>query len=128
MKELIQQLQWSLQALAQPAEVQIRLYPDFVVAADELALEYDNCLVATLGNHRKEFTPTQVQALEKINSFLNQMSGSENAEHWTLDALYNDAKWTEVRTLAQQTLTELGWPIVIPPMDPGERGDYVSDK
>jgi hypothetical protein len=129
MKELLQQLQWALQALALPADVQIRLYPDFVVVADELALEYNNYFAAALGNHPEQFSPTQVQALQSIDALLNEMSGSENAEQWTIDALRSHIKWAEVRILAEQALTQLGWPRNVPPFDPKERGVvYVPGK
>jgi hypothetical protein len=37
----MRRLMLSVQALAQPAEVQLSLLPDFVCKADELALDFD---------------------------------------------------------------------------------------
>ena len=40
--QLLEQLKWSLQALALPADSQLQQFPDFVVITDELMLEFDN--------------------------------------------------------------------------------------
>jgi hypothetical protein len=122
MNELLQKFTWALQALAQPADVQIQLYPNFVCVADELALEYNVFLVAVLVNHSQQFSSTQVQTLQSLDAFLNQMSGSENKSHWTNDALRNDGKWAQVRILAEEALNELGWTKSVPPISPKERG------
>ena len=39
---IAEQLKWSLPALALPAEVQLRLFPEFVCIGDELVLDFDN--------------------------------------------------------------------------------------
>lgn len=124
MEKLIQQLQWSLQALAQEAHVQAGLYPPSVVVPDELALEFNHCLVAATENHKEEFTPDQLRALESVDAYLEQMSGSDKADHWTTEALQSDVMWMEVRALAKQALVELEWSNNVPPTDPMERRSF----
>jgi len=41
---MLDKLRWPVLALAQPAAVQVRLFPDFAEPADELASEWDLAL------------------------------------------------------------------------------------
>lgn len=54
---------WTVQALAQPADVQVRLYPSFVAVADELALDHDEAQRAFLRAAQGELTYEQLEAL-----------------------------------------------------------------
>lgn len=106
---LLQELRKSLRALALPGPEALRTQPDGTAKADELALEYDNFLVSTLDNFESDFTAEQVQALRRVNGLLEEMSGEENAELWTDQAVCSHARWDEVRRLAQQAMQLLGW-------------------
>lgn len=121
MDESLQLLQWALQALAQPAEVQMTLFPDFVSKADELAVDFHHWLLYAEEEHLADFTANQKGALLRIDEFLNVMGGARNAKHWTDDALHHDPMWKEVRGMAKEALDEFGWPNEKPPMD---RGGY----
>src|SRR5262245_23627157 len=101
------QLKWALQALAQPPDVQPTLFPDFVVVADELALEFDNWYRATIW--RDGFTTAQKSALAAVDQFLAQMSDAKNSELWQIEALINRPEWQQVRQLAVEALQSLGW-------------------
>lgn len=108
--DFLAELRSSLQALAQPAETQLRLYPDGVVKADELALDFEHWRLCALGRHGCEMSADQRRTLDALDQLLAAMSGVSNAGHWTEDALWTDPAWMQVRELAAQALTAFGWP------------------
>ena len=115
MEPILRHLQWSLQALAQPGEVQFSLFPRFVVVPDELALEFDNwyCTARDV----TKFTTEQVAALGALDMKLTSMSAS-GSPHWTDAALREDPDWENVRRLARGALQAFGWPDAPPPSGP----------
>jgi hypothetical protein len=100
----MRRLMHSVQALAQPPDVQLGLFPDFVCKADELALDFDNFWSCAKGNDGERLTAEQTSILDAINSELDAMSGSVNAELWTDDALRENLQWAHIRELAKATL------------------------
>lgn len=118
---------WALQALAQPAGVQLGLFPNFVEVADELALEHEEAQA----NWRDEggesgLSSQQAEAIKAVDSLLEQMSGSDKAEIlWTVEALESRQEWREVRRRASEALAHMGWPNEAPPVD---RGDVFVPK
>src|SRR6516225_2761064 len=66
-----QQLQWAVQALAQPAEVQPTLFPSFVVVADELALEFDHWRDVADGEVGGSWSPVQRAAVMTLDQLLS---------------------------------------------------------
>jgi hypothetical protein len=116
------QLKWALQALAIPAPDQRRLFPDFVVVADELALDFDHWQLVVLDNYDGELSTEQTSSLAEIDRTLGQMSGSGADELWTELALSSSQHWADLRRLAGAALKVFGWPVESPPRDPHERG------
>ena len=112
----LQRLEWSTRALYQPVDIQRSLYPDFVVVADELALDFDQWLSVATSHAR--LAPEHLDRLLAINRKLEQMSGSHNAQLWTLDALANSSEWSSIRALAGDALKDLGWSSAPPPPSP----------
>jgi hypothetical protein len=104
----------ALQALAAPAEMQIARFPSFVVAADELALDFVDTLLL-FRQTSPALTPDQNARLEAVDALLSTMSGAARAPLWTPDALRTAPEWVKVRAYAQATLIALGWPIDLPP-------------
>jgi hypothetical protein len=111
---MILQLIHALQALAAPAEIQLARFPDFVVKADELALDFDDALrrAGRPGNH---LSPAQRTALARVDEFLTRMSGAANAPKWTDAAVQSSPEWVAVRALAADALRALGAPVEPPP-------------
>ena len=122
MNSPLQQLQWALQALAQPAEIQISMFPPYVVIADELALEFSHWLQFVISSSRSLLTDTQVKTLESLDDFIADSKGSDDADHWTVLALRSDPFWSRIRSLACDALVILDWPVALPPINPVERG------
>lgn len=95
--ELSKDIVWSLRALAQDANAQRELYPDFVVVADELVLSFANAY-STL----KETTQLQQADLEGLDEHIASKSGV--LEFWTDEALDQSPFWQEIRRLASEAL------------------------
>jgi len=72
---------------------------------DELALEFSDSLEFVLDN--KWLSPPQAAALHALDAYLESISGQENWEAWTREALFTDQRWIEVRKLAQAALNTL---------------------
>lgn len=104
---------WSLQALAAPADVQLKLFPDFDWKVDELAIEFDQWY-QVMKRRRSLFTVKARKFLEDLNSKLDEMSGPENSQLWLEDTLRTDASWEMIRDLARHALNAIGWPIENP--------------
>jgi hypothetical protein len=121
MASALEQLKWSLQALALPPATQHRLFPTFVCVADELALDFDDSLKAA--TPQASFTPAQRAALAALDDLLAQMSGQQHAEFWTDSALENHSTWQQIRDLARRALDVFGWDLQSPPMG---RAMYVG--
>jgi hypothetical protein len=75
---------------------------------DELGLEFEDGTYLVAGLLRDhELTAKGAQCIEKLSDFMLQLSGDENRDFWTIQALYEDRRWTEVRALAQVCLSEM---------------------
>ena len=123
MASVIEQLKWSLQALALPAPTQHALFPSFVCVADELALDFDDSLKATAPH--TSFTPEQRASLKALDDLIAQMSGQQHAEFWTDSALASHPTWQQIRDLAQRTLDTFQWDLQPPPLG---RAIYVKGR
>ncbi|HYI47731.1 MAG TPA: hypothetical protein VEX35_04625 [Allosphingosinicella sp.] len=111
------QLQRAVLALAQPPEVQLRLFPDFVCKADELALDFEDGLYELVG-HEDEIDQGQRAAIDALDGLLIGMSGRANASFWTEDALRSHPIWDEIRDAAKAVAEAFGWAI----QNPGPSG------
>ena len=111
---------WAVQALAQPAESQLTLFPDFAEVADELALEHEEAQQAYLDSPAADsLKAPQQQALEALDNKLETMSGPANEPIWCVQALREQEVWNTVRSLARTVMTEMGWRDEVPPFDRG---------
>jgi hypothetical protein len=90
---LIDRLIHSLQALASPAETQLARFPDFVVRADELALDFSDALMLVSNRPRARLTAAQRGALELLDTHLGEMSGPVRPQLWTDDAVRGSPEW-----------------------------------
>lgn len=106
-------LQRAVVALAQPADVQLSLFPDFVCKADELALDFEDGLYELVG-HKDEITGEQQANLDALDRLLSGMNDSQDASVWTEEALRTHPAWVEVRTAAAATAAAFGWELTRP--------------
>ncbi|WP_437590912.1 hypothetical protein [Sorangium sp. So ce1000] len=105
----------SVQVLAQPADVQRALFPDFVRVGDELANDFDAARRTFLAE-TPPLTPPQREAIDSLDHVLDTLSGEHNAAFW-LDAeqLSLDPRWNLIRAKASLVLVSFGWPNEPPP-------------
>lgn len=114
----MQKLMWATQALAQPAEVQVGLFPDFAAPADELALEFDEFYQPFIASDEAGLLlPGQRAALDELDTLLTELSGPDGP--WTREALESADAWVRIRALAARVLAVLNWPNEAPPQDRG---------
>ncbi|MBN8811192.1 MULTISPECIES: hypothetical protein [Sphingomonas] len=102
------QLQRAVIALAQPAGIQLSLFPDFVCKADELALDFEDGLYEMVG-HEAEFSDEQRKAINILNQLLSKMVGEQHASFWTEAALREHPVWEEIRDAAKAAAATFGW-------------------
>ena len=107
---------WATQALAQSANVQAALFPPFVVVADELALDFDNCRTVASQQVGATWSEAQRCALAGLDRMLEETNGRH--ELVSLEHPF----WDQVRRRARTVLTAFGWPPDPPPQD---RAAYV---
>ena len=94
-------------ALASPAEVQQRLFPDFACKGDELVVEFGEALVEAEG---QTLPPGAASALQALDAWLTRCSGEAYADHYLdNDALDTSPLWIEIRVLAARVVEAMGW-------------------
>ena len=111
---LLELLRQTTTALAQPAEAQLQSLPDFVCKSDELALDFAASWQTARDCLELTFSSTQRRALNELDEALALMSGPENAELWTDEALKVSPEWDRVRSLATAALQSIGMPGPVP--------------
>jgi hypothetical protein len=99
----------SLKLVASDANVQIQLLPKWVHIPDEIALTFEESYyllyqIFDAGLVNSE----QVNAINRVNETLSEMSASDDKSIWTLDALKNHPKWEKLRELSKTAITRLG--------------------
>lgn len=101
----------SLQLLACPSEIQLRKFPPFVHAPDEMALDFDHFRSAYVGNFRAELTNEQLHCLERIDRTFKQM----NKDCFSPEGVSDSGEWRRIRELASDALKAFDRPLVDPP-------------
>jgi len=127
MERIEQQFLWALQALAQPAHIQPKLFPSFVVVADELAIDFDNWRMAYESNCGHRWSQEQREVVAALGYLLTEMSGPGKHELWLNEDCLNHPKWAEVRRLALVVLSAFDWSPEIPPLDRAIYARYSRD-
>jgi hypothetical protein len=115
----LNQLRRSLRSLAAAGSEQPTLFPDDVVSADQLALDFGHGAVVVRGNYESDLSDEQKDALAALEQKLVTMSrdGAEfDAELWTDAALRTSEHWGDVRTLALSALEAFDW-VTAPPSE-----------
>ena len=102
------QLQRAVVALAQPADIQLSLFPDFVCKAGELARDFEDGLYEMVG-HEGEFSDQQRAAIDALDKLISSKSGERHASFWTDTAVREHPIWEEIRTAAKLAAATLEW-------------------
>lgn len=102
------QLQRAVIALAQPADIQLSLFPDFVCKADELALDFEDGLYEMIGQE-EQFSDEQRAAIDALDKLISSNSGERHASFWTEAAVREHPIWDEIRAAAKATASAFDW-------------------
>ena len=118
----------AVQVLAQPPNVQEALFPDFVEVPDELALNWEEALRdKSFGAFFDKLTDTQKTTINKLDSYISSVSGTEVENIWTMQSLHNGEEWKTIRALAADVILEMGWAIDIT-ITPRKDVVYIKDE
>jgi len=101
-------LQRAVIAMAQPAAIQLSLFPDFVCKANELALDFEEGLYEMVG-HEAEFSDHQRATIDTLDKLLSSMGGEHHASFWTEAALHEHPIWDAIRDAAKAVAGTFGW-------------------
>lgn len=107
-------LMQAVQAIAQPEEIQRTLFPRFVAVADQLALDFEEALLAGFAQHNAAWSDSQKRALNALDGQLAVYSGPSHPEIWSEPESLSHEAWTGFRELAAEALAAFGWPEVSP--------------
>lgn len=61
----------------------------------------------------------QTHRLMALHDFLLMQDDPQKSDFWAEEALFSVPRWEEVRGLAKAALTNLEWPIEVPPPESG---------
>jgi hypothetical protein len=103
----VRRLRSALRALAAPGSEALASLPEGTVKADELALEYDDCLRVYSDNFPDEISQARREALLVVADAMESMSGPDRPELWTEDAVVHHEDWNAVRVAARNALAVL---------------------
>ena len=100
----------SLTVLAAEAQTQATWLAKHGVMTDEIALDFDHTFGMTEALVEEgQLDRGALPDLREIDAVLGEMSGAENADRWTRDALPADEGWGRARPAARRVLVaELG--------------------
>ncbi|HXE54889.1 MAG TPA: hypothetical protein VN541_17845 [Tepidisphaeraceae bacterium] len=113
----LNRLMWSLQALAQPAEAQVALFPKSSKVASKLWLDLERSSewFDADGRGPANGSAKAWETVSDLRSQLQLMRGAGNDRLWTDDALRNERKWEAIRKAARRALAAFGWAAELPP-------------
>jgi hypothetical protein len=123
---VLDQFRRSLQLLAAEPQDQVAHFPiQFFSVSEEIALEFDNWAKAVPTFW--ELTSEQENRLFVLDEFLEEMSGEQNENLWTDQALFSDPHWNKVRLLAKKVLASFGWQKEVPPPAQYRNGMIIEE-
>ena len=106
---VLKQLCRSLQLLASPAQAQIRHFPvPWIVLTDEMADDLGHW--AGCVSTYWELPQEQKTRLTELDGFLSEMSGSDDDDFWTDEALFTDSRWEKYAIWHKQPSSLLDGP------------------
>jgi hypothetical protein len=98
-------LKHSLQLLAAPPDIQLRVVPAFGYRADELYLSFEHWRSKLLVYFQSELAADQLTCLNSLQQIFVEM----RHECWTDDGVAGSTEWREVRSLSARALKAFGW-------------------
>jgi hypothetical protein len=98
-------LKHSLELLAAPPDMQLRVVPAFGYRAHELYLGFDHWRMKVLGNFLSELAADQISSLNSLQETFTMMGHA----CWTDRGLADSDEWQHIRHLSSKALEAFGW-------------------
>ena len=102
---VLDRLKHSLELLAAPPNIQLRVVPAFGYRADELYLSFDHWRAKLLSGFQSELAAEQLSCLDSLQQIFVEMSH----ECWTDSGVAASTEWERVRNASSKTLQAFGW-------------------
>lgn len=99
--------------MACDSETQIALFPEFIVASDEIITDFDHWKRTVESRYKSEFSRGQIESLNQINRVIDKISRSEE-EIWDNESLTTHELWRELRSAGTHALQEFHWTLEAP--------------
>jgi len=98
----------TIQSLSEPYEIQITLYPKFVVVADELILDLDEVLESEkYASFLNNINDQQKESIKTLDEYIINMNNKRDKYLWTIEALRDSKEWETIRNLANNVMDVL---------------------
>jgi len=114
---MTEHMKWAVQALALPAARQVELFPEFVNVADELVLALEDAIETK--HEDRSIEGVALAKLRELDDLILRHSRNGDDFLWSTDGVFEHPVWDEIRRLAGNFASEMGWPIE----SPGPNGD-----
>jgi len=99
--------------MACDGETQLSLFPDFIVASDEMISDFDHWKRAVESRFKSEFNAEQLASLNQIDLIIGEITKSEE-EVWDNDSLTTHELWRELRVAGTDALKKFHWNLETP--------------
>ena len=109
----MEQLEWVTRAFMQPSDTQMRIFPDFVNVADQLAVEWE---IALDDINYELLSIEQSSMIKEFDDYMLSISGPSNVRFWDNEALSSSTEWENMRILARKIVVSMGW-LETPPLN-----------
>ncbi len=117
-QQFLQMVTESLQLMAAKYDDQIRALPEFVHRPDEVALIFEDCIpLAEQLVDAGVVAPDALSRMRHINDLLKGYSGGRAQDFWTTEAMKDDPRWEQLRSLARDAILSLGQSVRSPALD-----------
>ena len=101
-----------MRSLTAAGSEQPPLFPDDVITADQMALDFHHCAFVIRSKYATDLSAGEAESLAALEQKLATMSldGAEfDVELWTDAALRTSEHWSDIRRLAAAALDAFGW-------------------
>ena len=97
----------ALNALSLSGEQQLAAHEEGSHKPDEIALDFDDTLKFWKSRLWHSLSDEQKDGIDAVDAHLSRMSGAQESDLWTEDAVLNHPRWIELRNLAAKAVTLL---------------------
>jgi len=113
------ELKFSLQALASPPDIQVRIFGGGACVTCELLENFEAASNGYSYEHRYVISPEQHRRLVELQHLIESLDDKSDLECFNNDLLCSRKPWSEIRQASARALKEFGWPVEPPPREVG---------